>query len=233
MPATSDAFCEMRVLHVDAGRGRDSRPARASDPDRASDRDRGGGPDGIHRLVARLGARPGVEQAVAGPMGSGLLEAAARAGVATITLPLPSTPSSWGAKPGARAAARLAREVGRWDLVHVHGSRALPIVFVALAASGAASRLVATRREEGAPPRPALWRRADLVLAVSDAVRDALTAAGVGAARIRVVGPGIDPGITLAAYRDVLGSWRRRWEHARWMERAGRTSRALSAGPSP
>lgn len=158
MPATSDAFSEMRVLHVDAGRGR------------------GSGPDGIYRL---------------------------------------------------------AREVGRWDLVHVHGARALPIVLVALAASGAATRLVATRREEGAPRWPAPWRRVDLVLAVSDVVRGALAAAEIETARIRVVPPESDPAATMDAYRDVLGSWCRRREHARWMERVDRTSRALAAGPFP
>lgn len=184
MAASSDALSEMRVLHVDAGRGR------------------GSGPDRIRRLAARLAERPGVEQAVAGPV-------------------------------GARAVARLAREVGRWDLVHVHASRALRAVVLAMAASGAATRLVATRRAEGAPRWPALWRRADLVLAESGAIRDALEAAGIGTARIRLVPGGIDAAATMAAYREVLGSWRRRREHARWMERSGRTSRALPAGPSP
>ncbi len=171
-------------------------------------RGRESGPDRVQRLTARLAERYGVEQAVAGVVG--------------------------------RDGVRL-REVGRWDVVHVHTSRALRTLVVALAASGAATCLVATRRAEGAPRSPALWRRADLVLAVTGTVRDALAAAGIGAARVRVVAGGSEAGggvereaaATMAAYREVLRSWRRRREHARWMERAGRIARALPAGPSP
>lgn len=198
----------MRVLHVDSAR------------------ERRGGQGQVRLPAARLRDREGLEQAVAGRAGSRLLETAGAEGISTLPLP-------WRAALDPRAVAGLARLVPGRDLVHAHGSHALRAVVLALAASGAATRLVATRREEAPPRSPAPWRRADLVLVGSDAVRDALTAAGIGTARIRVVTPGNDPGATLAAYREVLGSWRRRREHARWMERAARASRALPAGPPP
>lgn len=158
----------MRVLHVDSAR------------------EWRGGQNQVRLLARRLRGRPEIEQVVAGRAGSQLLEAAAGAGVPTLPLP-------WRPALDLRAVAGLAREAGARDLVHAHTSHALQAAVLALAASGAPARLVAARRVAGRPGSPAVWRRADLVLAVSGAARDGLTAAGVEPSRVRVVHDGVDP----------------------------------------
>lgn len=158
----------VRVLHVDSAR------------------EWRGGQNQVRLLAARLREREGVEQAVAGRAGSRLLSVVAERDVGTVPLP-------WGPALDLRAVARLAREAGSWDLLHVHSSHALQAAVLALAASGAPARLVAARRLDYRLKSPGVWRRADLVLAVSDAVRRVAVGSGLEAPRVRVVHDGIDP----------------------------------------
>lgn len=145
-----------------------------------------GGQNQVRLLTAHLRSREGVEQAVAGRGGSRLLAEVADLGVATVPLP-------WEPALDLRAVAGLAREAGRWDLIHVHSSHALQAAVLALAASGAPARLVAARRQDYPLKSPGTWRRADLVLAVSRAVRRVAVGSGLEADRVDVVHDGIDP----------------------------------------
>lgn len=159
----------LRVLHVDAGR------------------EWRGGQGQLRLLAARMREEPGVEQAVATRRGSRVAEEVRDAGVAVIPLP-------WGPALDPRAVAGLAVAVRGWDVVHAHSSHALQAAALALALSGARGRLVAARRLDYRVSTPAVWRRADRVLAVSGAARAALVRSGVEPARVRVVPDGVDPG---------------------------------------
>ena len=108
-----------------------------------------------------------------------------------IGIPVISLPWSVGADPRAlRTLARHARR--RWDVVHVHDTHALRLMTYLAALEGSGSRIIATRRSV-APARSAWkWRRAHLVLAVSESARDSLIAAGVERGRIYVVPEGVD-----------------------------------------
>lgn len=131
-------------------------------------------------LVQALSAR-GVECALLGPAGSPLLERARKAGIETGVL----TPS------GLRRAARGS------DLIHCHDARSHT-----LAALLAPAPFVVSRRVDF--PIQTHWlsrwkyRRAALLLAVSQAVRRRLEEAGVPAAKIAVVydGVAVPPGIS-------------------------------------
>jgi glycosyltransferase involved in cell wall biosynthesis len=131
-------------------------------------------------LVQALSAR-GVECALLGPAGSPLLERARKAGIETGVL----TPS------GLRRAARGS------DLIHCHDARSHT-----LAALLAPAPFVVSRRVDF--PVQTHWlsrwkyRRAALLLAVSQAVRRRLEEAGVPAAKIAVVydGVAVPPGIS-------------------------------------
>jgi hypothetical protein len=77
------------------------------------------------------------------------------------------------------------------------------------ALEGSGSRIVATRRTV-APTRSAWkWRRAHLILAVSESARDALIAGGVERGRISVVPEGVD-----AEGRSPITSWSHRWRRS-------------------
>jgi len=131
-------------------------------------------------LVQALSAR-GVECALLGPAGSPLLERARKAGIETGVL----TPS------GLRRAARGS------DLIHCHDARSHT-----LAALLAPAPFVVSRRVDFPIQRHWLsrwkYRRAALLLAVSQAVRRRLEEAGVPAAKIAVVydGVAVPPGIS-------------------------------------
>lgn len=169
----------LRVLHVDAAR------------------EWRGGQNQVRLLAGRLRGRAGVEQAVAGRAGSRLLAEAAELGVATVPLP-------WRPALDPRAVAGLAREAGDWDLLHAHNSHALQAGILALAASGAPSRLVASRRSAFEFSSSRTWRRADLVLAVSGAVRRVALRSGLEPARVRVVHSGVEPEAVTPAGPGVL-----------------------------
>lgn len=158
----------VRVLHVDSAR------------------EWRGGQNQVRLLAARLRERGDVVQAVAGRAGSRLLSEAAELEVPTLPLP-------WGPGLDLRAVAGLAREAGDWDLLHAHSSHALQAAVLALAASGVPARMVAARRLDYPPGSPAVWRRADLVLAVSRAVRRVLLGSGLDPRRVCVVHDGIEP----------------------------------------
>lgn len=157
------------VLHVDAGR------------------EWRGGQNQLRLLARELSSSPAVEQAVAARRGSRVLREAEEAGVEAVALP-------WGPALDPRAVAGLAREAAGRDLVHAHSSHALQASVAALALAGAPARLVAARRLDFPVRSAGVWRRADLVLAVSRAARRVLVGCGVEPSRVRVVHDGIDPG---------------------------------------
>lgn len=156
----------LRVLHVDSAR------------------EWRGGQNQVRLLVRRLRDEPGVRQALAGCRGSRLLAEARDVGVEAI-------PLSWDAGLDPRAVAALLAPVRGADVVHAHTSHALQTVVVSLALGGAPAGLVATRRTSGGLRSAAVWRRAELVLAVSDAAAGRLAAGGLEPARIRVVPSGV------------------------------------------
>lgn len=158
----------LRVLHVDAAR------------------EWRGGQNQLRLLARELARRPGVVQAVAAGRGTRLLREAEALGVAT-------RPLAWDAALDPRAVAGLGRRLRGWDVVHAHSSHALQAALLALALTGARARLVAARRLDFPLRSPAVWRRADLVAAVSGAVRRVLVDGGLAPARVRVIHDGIDP----------------------------------------
>ena len=93
------------------------------------------------------------------------------------------------------AALRLRALVRReqMDIVHAHTAHA--VALGAMTVAGTATRLVVTRRVDFALRRNGFTRwkygRASAIIAISGAVRDALLASGVDAARISVVSDGI------------------------------------------
>jgi len=74
-------------------------------------------------------------------------------------------------------------------LLHAHDAHAL--TFAALAAGWFGLPLVVTRRVDFPLRRPFLWRRADRVVAISEAVRRVLVSSGIDPARTVVVPSGI------------------------------------------
>lgn len=159
---------ELRVLHVDAAR------------------EWRGGQNQLRLLARELAGAGGVTQTVAAGRGTRLLREVEAAGVRTL-------PLAWDASLDPRAVAGLARAVSGPDVVHAHSSHALQAALPALALSGARARLVAARRLDFRPRSPAVWRRADLVTAVSGPVRRVLLECGLEPARVEVVHDGVDP----------------------------------------
>lgn len=168
MSPAPDLRAPLRVLHVDAAR------------------EWRGGQNQLRLLARELADAQEVEQTVAAGSGSRLAREARAAGVAV-------RPLAWDAALDPRAVAALAAEVGGADVVHAHSSHALQACVLALALAGAPARLVAARRLDFPLRSPAVWRRADLVLAVSGAVRRVLLEGGLEPARVRVAHDGVDP----------------------------------------
>jgi glycosyltransferase involved in cell wall biosynthesis len=77
-------------------------------------------------------------------------------------------------------------------VVHAHDTHALRLMTYLAALEGSQSGIVASRRTVAEVRSVWKWRRAHLVLAVSEAARDSLVAAGVERARVRVVPEGVD-----------------------------------------
>ncbi|MDP2471535.1 MAG: glycosyltransferase [Candidatus Palauibacterales bacterium] len=140
----------------------------------------------VRLLVDGLRRVPGVDQTVA-TLARSRLERAAR----DMGIPVVSLPWSVGADP--RALRTLARQVRRhWDIVHAHDTHALRLMAYLAALEGSRSAIVASRRTVQ-PPRSAWkWRRADLVLAVSESARQSLVDGGVERTRVIVVPEGVD-----------------------------------------
>jgi glycosyltransferase involved in cell wall biosynthesis len=188
------------VLHVDAAR------------------EWRGGQSQARLLVSEL-ARRGLEQALAARPESRLAAEVAALGVRVV-------PLRWRAGLDPAAVVGLARALGAggWDVVHAHSSHALQASLLALALAGGRSALVGSRRLDFPLRSPAVWRRADVVLAVSVAVRDVLVTGGLEPARVRVVHDGVD--LRETALRTVPG------QDARFGSGApGRLRRAAGAGP--
>lgn len=158
----------LRVLHVDSAR------------------DWRGGQNQARLLARELEAVGGVEQGLVARRGSRLARESRALGLETFEVP-------WEAGFDPRAVAALSRLVRGRDLVHAHSSHALQAALLALAASGAPAGLVAARRLDYPLSAPSVWRRADLVLAVSTAVARVLEACRIEPSRVRVVHDGIDP----------------------------------------
>lgn len=171
----------MRILHVDSGR------------------EYRGGQEQVRLLVRELARRGAVEQRLVTGRGGTLARRAAADGLAVREVP-------WRAGLDPRAWGRLVAESLAWrpDLLHAHNGHAATLALwtraaLRVLAPRRAPRLVVTRRVVF-PPGPAnAARRADAVIAISDAVRAALCAAGLPAAAIRVVPSGVDPDEVRAA----------------------------------
>jgi len=139
----------------------------------------GGGQDQIRLLMSHL-APHGVEQLCICRAG-GEPERRWRADSLPVEAIAMSSPFSFGRHIHTRAA--------EYDLVHVHDSLALRTSI--LPARLRRRAIVATRRDLSRA-QPRVWRRAQRVIAVSDAVAHRLRTSGVRPERIRVVHSGID-----------------------------------------
>lgn len=176
----------MRVLHVDSGR------------------EYRGGQDQVRLLVRALARAADVEQRLVTRRGSELARRAASDDVVVREVP-------WGPGLDPRAWWRLVVEALAWppDLIHAHNNHAVTVAVWARRFLGLARPtpppVVATRRVVfPVRPRSAL-RHADRVVAVSQAVRTALLAAGLPPGEIAVVYDGIDPDEVRRAARLPLG----------------------------
>ncbi len=158
----------LRVLHVDSGH--EWRLTR----------------DQVSLLVAGLRRIPYVHQTVATLERSRLERAARDMGVPVISLP-------WAVGTDPRALRTLARHVRRrWEVVHAHDTHSLRLLTYLMALEGSQSAIVATRRAVVPLRSGWKWRRAHLVLAVSESARESLIAGGVERTRIKVIPEGLD-----------------------------------------
>jgi len=148
----------------------------------ASAREWRGGQRQVFLLTRELAAQ-GVDQVVVTTRGSRLAEVLREAGVRTRT-----TPWRTALAPGVLLAAL--GETRRDTILHSHDGHA--ITLAALAAGLRGVPLVAHRRTAFPLKRPWFWRRADRVIAISDAVRRQVLAAGVRSDRVVLVPDGID-----------------------------------------
>lgn len=142
--------------------------------------------DQVSLLVEGLRGYPRIRQAVATLARSRLAATARDLGVPVIPLP-------WVVGTDPRALRMLAHQTRRrWDVVHAHDTHALRLLSYLVALEGSPTGIMASRRTV-APVRSAWkWRRANLVLAVSESARRSLVAAGVERARVVVVPEGLD-----------------------------------------
>lgn len=134
-------------------------------------------------LLARGLAREGVAQSVVTGRGSELARRLAAEG-------LPLVPAPWSAAYDPRVLPALLRQLHPGTIVHAHDAHALALATIAARLRGA--RVVATRRVDFALRRPYFWRRADAVIAISEAVRAVLRQGGVADERITVVPSAVD-----------------------------------------
>lgn len=158
----------LSVLHVDAGR------------------EWRGGQNQLRLLARELEGAGHVRQTVATRPDSRLASEVRAVGVEV-------RPLTWRIGFDPRAVVGLSRTVVGRDLLHAHSSHALQAAVAALALSGAPCRLVASRRTPFPPASPGVWRRADVVLAVSSHVAGVLVRSGLEPRRVRVVHDGVDP----------------------------------------
>ncbi len=170
-----------RILHVDSGRSWR------------------GGQRQVLLLAAGLHDR-GYRTLVVGPAGSPLVQRAERAGLPTYRLTLRG---EWDIRR-ARELRAAAREWGA-DIIHAHDARSHSIALLSRL-FGRKPRVVVTRRVAFPPKsvRIKYGRAVNAFIAISEAVKNAMVAAGVDGDRIEVVHSGVPvPQVTQA--RD----WRR------------------------
>ncbi len=135
-------------------------------------------------LLARALARGGdLSQVVVTGRGSELASRLMADGIRTVT-------PAWTAAFDLRALGAALAATRRGTILHAHDSHALSIA--GLIAGATRARLVATRRVDVPVGRTGFWRRADRVIAVSNAVAGALTQGGISGARVTVVHSGIN-----------------------------------------
>jgi glycosyltransferase involved in cell wall biosynthesis len=144
-----------------------------------------GGQNQVRLLCRELATRPDVETHLVTGRGS---ELSRRTTGATVH------PVPWTVSFDPRAVWGLARVLRRVqpDVVHAHDAHALRAGRWALRWASGRAVVVATRRVDFPLRRPGAWVAADCVIAISDAVRRALTADGVPAGHIRVIPDGVD-----------------------------------------
>jgi glycosyltransferase involved in cell wall biosynthesis len=177
----------VRVLHLDSGR------------------EYRGGQEQVRLLARELARAPGVEQRLLTQHGSELARRTVAAGV-----PVREVPWAIGLDP--RAAWRLVAELLRWRpaLIHAHNGHAVTLAVWARgllrwAGTTGAPGVVATRRVTFPVRAGSALRRADAVVAISEAVRASLLAAGFPPAELRLVPSGIDPDEVRRAATSPLG----------------------------
>jgi glycosyltransferase involved in cell wall biosynthesis len=148
----------------------------------ASGREWRGGQRQVWLLARALAKREGVSQTVVTGRGSELARRLALDGVPTVS-------PTWNHAFSFRALLATLRTGGRGSILHAHDSHALTLSGLASLATGA--HLVGTRRVDFPLRRAGFWRRADRVIAISEAVEAALVAGGVPRNRIALVHDGI------------------------------------------
>ncbi len=146
-----------------------------------------GGQNQARLLMKGLAGRRGVRQALIARAGSRLVQEARALGVDV-------RPVRWGPAVDPHALAGL-REVfdSAWDVIHAHDGHAVQSVLLARSLAGGRSPVAASRRVVFPPRTPGLWQRADLIIAISRGVRDALVERGIDRRRVEVVHSGVDP----------------------------------------
>ena len=144
-------------------------------------------------ILARELARRGVDQVV---VTGGDSELARRLGSAGVRV----RPVRWRAGLDPRVLPAILGELRhRSAILHAHDAHALTLAAVGAGLSGAP--LVVTRRVIFPLRRKLFWARADRVIAVSGAVRDALTRAGLASERLAVIPSAVD----IAELRAAIG----------------------------
>jgi glycosyltransferase involved in cell wall biosynthesis len=151
----------------------------------ASGREWRGGQNQVLLLARALAARPSEIEQIAITGRRSLLATRLEAeGV-------PVGPVGWHAGLSLAALAGTIREVARGPaLIHAHDAHALSIAGVAGILTG--TPYLATRRVDFPLRRPALWRRAERIIAISEAVRGVLLSDGIPPERVVRVHSGID-----------------------------------------
>lgn len=150
----------------------------------ASGREWRGGQNQVRLLARALGRMPGVSQEVITGRGS---ELASRLRAAEV----PVREVSWTAALDPRALISAIAAATPDAILHAHDAHALVLAGIASRLRG--RPLVVTRRVDFHLRRPGFWRRADRVVAISEAVRAVLLADGIEPGRVHVVHSGIDP----------------------------------------
>lgn len=177
----------MRILHVDSGR------------------EYRGGQDQVRLLTRELARTPDVDQRLVTRRGSELARRTAAHGVTVREVP-------WAVGLDPRAWWRVVVEALAWrpDVIHAHNNHAVALAvwargFLAYAGHDPTPRVIATRRVVFPPRRRSALRRADAVIAISDAVRSVLVASGLPSAEVALARSGIDPDEVRHASRAPLG----------------------------